>query len=115
WKNFNKKQHELQARAGGGVSMGNYVNVSIKDGIQGDFKNRVINDPLFMHEYGHTFDSQIYGLSYLFAIGIPSSEGAKWTEVRANRHAARYFGKHYGVDWTPFLSKSVDGGYPLKK
>ena len=70
-----------------------------------------------MHEYGHTFDSQIFGLSYLFAVGIPSLKSAngatqiqgqpkgvtthdfKWYEMRANRHAKRYFGKYYGVDW----------------
>ena len=25
-----------------------------------------------MHEYGHTIDGRLWGLSYLFAIGIPS-------------------------------------------
>ncbi len=45
-----------------------------------------------MHEYGHTFDSQIFGWSYLLAIGIPSITGAEWTERRADRHAERYFG-----------------------
>ncbi|MFV0291026.1 MAG: hypothetical protein ACK5IJ_09085, partial [Mangrovibacterium sp.] len=60
-----------------------------------------------MHEYGHSFDSRRYGLSYLFAIGIPSVRSAAnstnnshrsfWTEKRANRDAANYFGKYYGV------------------
>jgi hypothetical protein len=61
-----------------------------------------------MHEYGHTIDSRAFGLSYLFAIGIPSviSAGGSeynstagmythdyyWTETRANRRAAKYFG-----------------------
>ncbi|GIZ15993.1 hypothetical protein RCZ15_13810 [Capnocytophaga catalasegens] len=31
------------------------------------FKN-----PLYMHEYEHYIDSQAFGLSYLFAVGIPS-------------------------------------------
>jgi RHS repeat-associated protein len=48
---------------------------------------------LFWHEYGHTTDSQIYGLSYLFTIGISSAGGADWTEIRANRWAANYAAK----------------------
>jgi hypothetical protein len=28
-----------------------------------------------MHEYGHTFDSKLFGLSYLFGVGIPSIFG----------------------------------------
>jgi hypothetical protein len=62
----------------------------------------------FMHKYGHTIDSRLFGLSYLFAIGLPSAISAGkhdgthssyWTETRANRRAARYFGKYYGVNW----------------
>jgi hypothetical protein len=101
-----------------GMSLGNFVNVSIWDEINGNFEDRVISDPLYMHEYGHTFDSQIFGISYLLAIGAPSiisAAGAsqvdgepfgvtthdfRWYEMRANRHASRYFSKHYGVDWS---------------
>lgn len=85
-----------------GVSLGNYLNVWIRDEIGADFQNRVLTDPLFMHEYGHIRDSRIFGFGYLFGIGIPSAAGADWTERRANRHAARYFGRYYGVDWTQF-------------
>jgi hypothetical protein len=69
-----------------------------------------------MHEYGHTIDSRAFGLSYLFAIGIPSifSAGSStnvigkpysthdiyWTELRANKRASKYFKKHYGTKWT---------------
>jgi hypothetical protein len=68
-----------------------------------------------MHEYGHTIDSRAFGLSYLFAIGIPSIISAKnsesiseapfsthrkyWTEVRANKRVKKYFEKHYGITW----------------
>ena len=109
-----------------GLSLGNYINMRISDEIDGSFADRVLSDPLFMHEYGHTFDSRIYGLSYLFAIGIPSLFSAKnselivkrdaegnnlnlnglwthdvfWTEMRANKHAAKYFRKYYGVEWS---------------
>lgn len=99
-----------------GVSLGNYINIDITDNIEGGFQERVLQDPLFMHEYGHTFDSQIYGLSYLPVIGLQSIFSAWrskqvdgepdgvythdffWTETRANRHAKSYF-KRYGVDW----------------
>jgi hypothetical protein len=86
--------------------------------IEGTFRATVLGDAFWMHEYGHTFDSQLYGLSYLFAIGIPSLRSANgsttinpvtglsshdifWTERRANRHAANYFGQ-FGIDWSNF-------------
>jgi len=86
-----------------GVSIGNHINIQRTDN-----SFDIMNDPLLMHEYGHTFDSQMFGLTYLLSIGIPSASGAEWTEHRANRHAARYFGDRFGVNWTPFL-----GQYPL--
>ena len=58
--------------------------------------------PVIMHEYGHSFDSQLFGFTYLFAVGIPSALGADWTELRANRYAARYFGRRFGVNWSRF-------------
>jgi hypothetical protein len=82
---------------------------------------------LFQHEYGHTFDSRIFGVSYLFAIGIPSlisvagselipennpnnlyTHNIYWTEMRANRHAAEYFKKYFGIDWEALYPE-----YPL--
>ncbi|RNC63251.1 hypothetical protein [Proteiniphilum sp. X52] len=113
-----------------GVSIGHNININIKDNIQGKFEDRVIADPLFMHEYGHYSDSQIFGLSYLFVIGTPSLFSAKfskdvtttydgnsitqsnhnfrWYERRANKHAAKYF-KRYGVNWDDYESR-----YPRK-
>lgn len=93
-----------------GVSIGNFINLGIGDNISHKFGDRVLSDPLFMHEYGHTFDSQLFGASYLLAIGIPSASGGLWTELRANRHAARYFGKYFNVDWTPYVVS-----YPLHR
>jgi len=55
-----------------GVTLGSYININIKDEIEGSFEDRVISDPLFMHEYGHIIDSQIFGVSYLFAVSVPS-------------------------------------------
>ncbi|MFH0757880.1 MAG: RHS repeat-associated core domain-containing protein [Bacteroidota bacterium] len=49
-----------------GISIGNYININTDDEIEGEFENHVISDPLYMHEYGHTFDSRSFGMSYLF-------------------------------------------------
>lgn len=89
-----------------GVSLGNHININRRDNAFD-----VLNDPLLMHEYGHTFDSQIFGLTYLFSVGLPSVLGAQWTEFRANQHAARYFGNRFGVDWSPYETI----GYPLSR
>jgi hypothetical protein len=107
-----------------GVSLGNYINININDEITGDFEQKVLSDLLFMHEYGHTFDSRIYGLTYLLSIGIPSlnsaskneaitappfdTHGSYWTERRANRHTKKYFEKYYGMNWSAIY------GYYLK-
>lgn len=117
-----------------GVSLGNYININISDRITGDFGQWVITDPLYMHEYGHTFDSQIFGLSYLFAVGIPSANSAsnasqvpgepanvtthefRWYEMRANRHAERYFSKHYGVNWLSLYREgTIETYYPRRR
>jgi hypothetical protein len=90
--------------------------MNIRKEISGSFDDYVLSNPMYMHEYGHTIDSRLFGLSYLFAIGMPSliSAGGNeydstvgmythdyyWTERRANNRAAKYFKKHYGVDWT---------------
>ena len=117
-----------------GVSLGNYPNIWISDEIQGSFEERVTSDPLFMHEYGHTIDSRIFGPSYLFAIGTPSlfsAAGAtqvsgepsgvtthdfRWYEMRANRNAASYFGEYYGVNWLSlYRSGTIETYYPRNR
>jgi hypothetical protein len=113
-----------------GVSLGNFININIDDEITGSFDERVISDPLFMHEYGHTIDSRLFGLSYLFAIGIPSAISAGksdwiagdpygrsthdvyWTELRANRRAANYFKRHFDIEWD-YINNSNYWRYPL--
>ena len=93
-----------------GVSFGSFINVNIVDGITGSFRDRVLSDPLYMHEYGHTFDSR-FNPFYLLNIGLPSLNSASkkdgqhkyyWTETRANRHTGLYFRK-LGVNWNNFL------------
>ena len=100
-----------------GVSIGNFINLNIGDEITGSFEDRVISDPLFMHEYGHTFQSQFFGPFYLSVVGLPSlisASGAthvageprgvtthkfRWYEMGANRHTARYFRRYYSINW----------------
>ena len=97
--------------------------MNIRGEINTDFDTYATTiDPMYMHEYGHTIDSRAFGLSYLFAIGIPSGISAWkdkirgtdnhhdfWTEKRANRRAAKYFKNHYGVNWREPLFND----YPL--
>ena len=106
-----------------GVSLGSFININIRGQIEGNFRDYVLSNPLYMHEYGHYIDSQHLGLSYLTQIGIPSARSAKnnthnhetnlsshktfWAETRANRLAAEYFGNKYGVNWSNFFR------YPL--
>ena len=110
-----------------GVSIGNYANMDYYGQIgSGSFDSFVANEPLYMHEYGHTIDSHRYGPLYLFAIGVPSlfsaqfSPQVSWTsaitgksnttskhdirkyEMRANRNAKGYFSEYYDVNWNIF-------------
>ena len=77
-------------------------------------------NPWLVHEYGHTFSSRAWGPLYLFAVGLPSAISAGTStqldgyrdgvethdfrsyEMNANKHAANYFGKYYGVDWDQY-------------
>jgi RHS repeat-associated protein len=116
-----------QSGKGNGVTLGNYININIKEKIGEDFDNWVISNPLYMHEYGHTIDSREYGQLYLFTIGWSSLNSARtsrdvagrnnhkwfWTELRANNHASRYFQKHYSVDWTEYTDFEKGSYYPL--
>jgi hypothetical protein len=117
-----------------GITMGNYINMNIRDEITGSFSDYVLNDPMFMHEYGHTIDSRKFGFSYLLVIGnlslisawtskdvITKWKGKSvenpnrferhdifWTETRANRNAAKYFNDHFGINWEVLYPR-----YPL--
>ena len=98
-----------------GVTLGNYINMNIDDEITGSFQDRVLSDPLFMHEYGHTIQSRNWGLLYLPVPGLSSLLSADnstsitdppfdthskfWAEKNANKNAKKYFGKYYDVDW----------------
>ena len=112
-----------------GVTLGNYININIKDKISGGFEDRVLSDPLYMHEYGHTIDSRGYGPSYLFTIGWSSLNSARtgydlggrnthkwhWTELRANNNASRYFQEHYpSVNWSNYIDFDKGYYFPLE-
>ena len=120
------------AADGHGVSLGNFINVNHTGAIEGNFADYVKSDPLYMHEYGHTFDSQAWGPLYLAKVGIFSAHSAetservpgtvnsthdfRWYEMSANRHAAHYFGQHYGVDWnTEYKSIYTSSGVLIKE
>ncbi|MCA1763552.1 MAG: hypothetical protein ABR574_07890 [Cryomorphaceae bacterium] len=87
-----------------GISIGNHINISIRDEIQGDFKDHLLQDPLFMHEYGHTLQSQTWGPLY-FVPGFLSLNSAgstghneKWYEREANSYSGWYFNR-LGINW----------------
>ena len=99
-----------------GVSLGTFVDLWDGHWLRDDDGGLVVSNQLCMHEFGHTGDSQRFGPAYLLVVGLPSLVSAFgkgdhskfWTEIRANRHAKKYFGKRYGVDWNEY-------GYPTKK
>lgn len=114
----------VEPGTGWGVSIGNYINLRIADE-----NTDILSRDLYMHEYGHTLQSLRLGPLYPFAIMIPSvlSSGGDQIpggpvgftehditahEMGANRLAARYFAKFYGIDWTNF--EPPLGGYPRR-
>lgn len=92
---------------GMGVSLGSFIDLWTDPWIRGEGERFVLGNQLCMHEFGHTADSQRFGWAYLPVIGLPSlwsalgkgNHNVFWTELRANCHAKRYFGKHYGIAW----------------
>ena len=99
-----------------GVSLGSFVDLWDGHWLRDGDKGLVLDNQLCMHEFGHTADSQRFGPLYLPVIGLSSLVSAMgkgdhnifWTEIRANRHAKKYFGKRYGVNWSEW-------GYPTIK
>jgi hypothetical protein len=100
---------------GMGVSLGTFVDLWAAPWMQGEGEKYIIGNQICMHEFGHTADSQRFGWAYLPVIGLPSllsafgkgNHNVFWTEIRANRHAMRYFGKYYSIAWN-------DLGYPIE-
>ena len=86
---------------GMGVSLGTFVDLWAGPRMHGEGEGFILGNQICMHEFGHTADSQLFGWFYLPFIGLPSLFSAYgkgdrnvfWTEIRANHHAKRYFGK----------------------
>ena len=100
---------------GMGVSLGTFVDLWATPWMQGEGERYILGNQICMHEFGHTADSQRFGWFYLPFVGLPSLINALgkgnhdvfWTEIRANRHAKRYFAKHYSIVWN-------ENGYPTE-
>ena len=98
-----------------GVSLGTFVDLWAAPWMQGEGFNYILGNQICMHEFGHTADSQRFGWAYLPFVGLPSllnaigkgDHNVFWTEIRANRHAKRYFSKHYSIAWN-------ETGYPTE-
>ena len=90
-----------------GVSLGTFVDIWVSYVMRDEGDGFIFGDQLCMHEFGHTIDSQRFGWAYLPVIGLASLKSALgkgnhrvfWTEIRANCHSKKYFGKHYGIAW----------------
>ena len=100
---------------GMGVSLGTFVDLWASSWMHGEGERYILGNQICMHEFGHTADSQRFGWLYLPVIGLPSLLNAFgkgdhsifWTETRANRHAKKYFAKHYSIAWN-------ETGYPTE-
>jgi hypothetical protein len=100
---------------GMGVSLGSFIDLWVDPWTCGEGEKFVLGNQLCMHEVGHTADSQRFGWAYLPVIGLSSllsalgkgNHNVFWTELRANTHAKRYFGKYYGIAWN-------DNGFPTE-
>jgi hypothetical protein len=89
------------------TTRGHWGAISLGSFIIGDrFLKAEIDNPIFMHEFGHCLQSKRLGWLYLVVIGIPSLYSATvrknhqrfWTERDANRRAVIYFRRHYGFE-----------------
>ena len=98
-----------------GVSLGTFVDLWAGSWMRGEGEGFILGNQICMHEFGHTADSQLFGWFYLPVIGLPSllsafgksNHNVFWTELRANNHAKKYFGKHYSITWN-------EAGYPTE-
>ena len=100
-----------------GMTLGSYININDKGLMPKDDNGKFApeKDQLYMHEYGHYIQSQIYGWAYVPCIGAPSLVSAmkskdisgkgytthslRWYEMDANRRGKEYFQKYYNIPW----------------
>ena len=107
-----------------GVTLGNYSQIVIDRNTYCYYKEDKTSQGIYMHEFGHTIDSERLGPLYLLSVGVPSSISAAMAtripgkrysthsiqdyETRANRLSAKYLKKYFGIDTWPYASL-----YPL--
>lgn len=83
----------------------------------------VVNNPLFMHEYGHCLQSQAKGPIYLGRYGLPSLISARGKGVHnchpveqdANLRAEAFFSKVNGFERWPSEINPIQNGSALLK
>lgn len=101
----------------GGVTLGNFININYPLSIEGDFETFVQTEEygLFLHEYGHTIDSRIWGPGYAIVALMSltnaslASDREFWTERRANKLTKRYMERYYNlINWEQFIE-----GHPI--
>lgn len=72
-------------------------------------------DHLFVHEYGHIIQGNIYGPFYLSTIAIPSlmdswleksRHSTRWYEAQASSIGGKYFNKKYGTGAKGYVPNS---------
>lgn len=100
-----------------GMTLGSYININDKGLMPKDDNGKFApeKDQLYMHEYGHYMQSQIYGWAYVPCIGAPSlvsamkskiisgkgytTHSVRWYEMDASRRGKEYFQKYYNIPW----------------
>ena len=114
-----------------GITIGRFINMNDRDAKpineNGDFDPT--QDGMYMHEYGHYLQSQLFGPLYLFSHGITSfvdamkSEHIKgtnykthdfyWTEIDANKRAKKYFVENEELErWPEYDNPTSKEQYP---
>ena len=108
-----------------GITLGNCINMRLNDkGIDNSISFRewcLEKDQMYLHEYGHTIQSQMFGTDYLLKMALPSlisctlqpllgnSHKSFFTETLANRLACGYFNEYYACGW----NENKDPLYPF--
>ena len=65
-ENYKGITYVISKNMSGGISLGNYVI------LYSSYKDKIMNQKTWDHEWGHTRDSRIFGPLYLLVIGLPS-------------------------------------------
>lgn len=96
-----------------GITIGSMININAENDIINTYSsfndymlsNEDIAQDYYVHEYGHTIQSKIWGPAYLFGPGLWSGISAivntssvhdiQWSETWANSYSKVYFAKHF--------------------